>query len=85
MSSISDEAAGGAQTYTYDAAGNMITREGQLNTWDFMGRLSAVESQDGGQPVARFAYGATATAWSRKTTASARTTCDPTSRCATAL
>ena len=59
VSSISDEAAGGAQTYTYDAAGNMITREGQLNTWDFMGRLSAVESQDGGQPVARFAYGAT--------------------------
>ncbi len=59
VSSISDEAAGGAQTYTYDAAGNMLTREGLLNTWDFMGRISAVERQDGGDRVARFAYGAT--------------------------
>ncbi|MCB9661371.1 MAG: VCBS repeat-containing protein [Sandaracinaceae bacterium] len=59
VSSISSQAAGGAQTYTYDEAGNMLTREGQRNTWDFMGRLSAVDNDDSGEPVARFAYGAT--------------------------
>lgn len=59
VSSISGEAAGGTQTYTYDAAGNMLTREGQRNTWDFMGRLTAVEDAPSGEPLARFAYGAT--------------------------
>ena len=37
----------------------MLTREGQRNTWDFMGRLAEVDDAESGEPVARFAYGAT--------------------------
>ncbi|MEO1270764.1 MAG: RHS repeat-associated core domain-containing protein, partial [Myxococcota bacterium] len=46
-------------TMDYDAGGFMVERGDQTLTWDFMGRLTHVTTQDSSNtPLARFLYGA---------------------------
>ncbi|MBN1959323.1 MAG: VCBS repeat-containing protein [Deltaproteobacteria bacterium] len=42
--------------YTYDAAGNCITRGNDTYQWDFLGRLTDVKKA--GKPIASYTYGA---------------------------